>query len=585
LLSNTIVPHTFLNYIFVPKKEFQQRRIPEEVLLHEKTHVLQRHTLDILFVEILQVIFWFNPVFILIKKSIKLNHEFLADSSVLKQRLSIQNYVDLLLNYPNGSNQAVLSSPINYSLTKKRLQMMTKEFSKKRTTFKLMAILPVITIAILLFNNEIVAKEVKQPFEEIGNLEMSDSDIEEEPFVMVVKEEGESSKSNQSYFQDGVSEEKIKEYNTWVKKFRVQQKQKKGFTVSVDEVENIRGIYLAMTPAQKNQAEKFPDTLIPPPSLPTPPKAPKVEVGEKSDIPSPPPPAPPSPPKEKNGSKRAEKLLTDDGYTEILLSEERDWTEEEKLVLKEQVQKQLARKRVITVREPVNIQIEEAISGVELRQVAENARLAMEATVREAVENTRISREAALLRVEETRQLVEEARTIAMEAAGRDAAESARINREAAEKARVIALEASREAIQKAELQSRKAIKKSELAALKAEREIRKAEMEVRKKALKAGMNARKAAMKAHKAEMKAHRAEIKARKAEQRIELRERLKAEHHSPDKLIEKMAQKDAEFYHNGKKISAKKALKLVEKSDNKLSIDASTKNGTSKVILKD
>src|SRR5690606_22176119 len=83
LLKETIIPHTFFNYIFLNKKQFENHEIPDEVIFHEETHARQKHSLDIIFVELLQIVFWFNPLFFFIKRSIKLNHEFLADRAVL----------------------------------------------------------------------------------------------------------------------------------------------------------------------------------------------------------------------------------------------------------------------------------------------------------------------------------------------------------------------------------------------------------------------------------------------------------------------------------------------------------------------
>lgn len=159
LLANSIIPHSFLHYIFVPKKEFQKKAIPQEVLLHEKTHVRQKHTLDILFVEIFQMIFWFNPIWFWVKKSIKLNHEFLADQKVLKQQFSIHQYMDLLVNYSNSTNQTALASPINYSLTKKRIVMMSQQFSKTKAATRLLLFLPILFACVLLFNNKMVAQQ------------------------------------------------------------------------------------------------------------------------------------------------------------------------------------------------------------------------------------------------------------------------------------------------------------------------------------------------------------------------------------------------------------------------------------------
>ncbi|NER18888.1 hypothetical protein GWK10_16850, partial [Spongiivirga citrea] len=49
LLLKPLVPHTFLNYIFINKAEYEQDKINEELLLHEYEHVKQKHSYDILF--------------------------------------------------------------------------------------------------------------------------------------------------------------------------------------------------------------------------------------------------------------------------------------------------------------------------------------------------------------------------------------------------------------------------------------------------------------------------------------------------------------------------------------------------------
>jgi len=60
LLHDLIVPHTFFSYIFLNKTKFKAKAIPQEVLLHEQTHASQKHSLDILFIELLLIVFWFR---------------------------------------------------------------------------------------------------------------------------------------------------------------------------------------------------------------------------------------------------------------------------------------------------------------------------------------------------------------------------------------------------------------------------------------------------------------------------------------------------------------------------------------------
>ncbi|MFV8282084.1 M56 family metallopeptidase, partial [Christiangramia marina] len=160
LLGNSINPFSFLHYIFFSKKEFKNSQISEAVIAHEKAHVDQKHTWDLLFLELVNAIFWFNPIFIYIKNSIKLNHEFLADEQVLNKHQNLRDYSELLLGYSRGQETNVLASPINYSLIKKRILMMTKNLSARRLSMKMLVLLPILAGCIYTFNEEIIAKPV-----------------------------------------------------------------------------------------------------------------------------------------------------------------------------------------------------------------------------------------------------------------------------------------------------------------------------------------------------------------------------------------------------------------------------------------
>ncbi|NUY80667.1 energy transducer TonB [Flavobacterium sp. MAH-1] len=123
LLASETLPHTFLNYIFVNADDFRNG-LESQLLTHEITHVRQKHSFDILFTEILKTVFWFNPMLVLYKKTIRLNHEFLADEAVVAHHDSI-SYQELLLSKAHISNAFSLASSFNFSITKKRMIMMT----------------------------------------------------------------------------------------------------------------------------------------------------------------------------------------------------------------------------------------------------------------------------------------------------------------------------------------------------------------------------------------------------------------------------------------------------------------------------
>lgn len=146
LIEDNIVPHSFGNYIFLNKEEYRTGKIEGEVLTHEMTHVKQKHSLDIVFIELLLVLFWFNPVLYLYKNRIKLNHEFLADEGVVDAYDDVPHYQMILIDKISRQNSLSLTSSFNYLLTKKRLTMMTKRTSARISALKKISMLPLFLI-------------------------------------------------------------------------------------------------------------------------------------------------------------------------------------------------------------------------------------------------------------------------------------------------------------------------------------------------------------------------------------------------------------------------------------------------------
>lgn len=159
LLSNPTLPYTFLNIIFINKEDYNNRKIENELYTHELIHVTQKHTLDILLIETLKVIFWFNPLFYFYKKAIQLNHEFLADEKVVQSHNNVPFYQNLLISKANANPTYYLASNLNYSVTKKRLIMMTKNTSTTRGLIKKGLVIPVLTAIIFSFCTKVVAQE------------------------------------------------------------------------------------------------------------------------------------------------------------------------------------------------------------------------------------------------------------------------------------------------------------------------------------------------------------------------------------------------------------------------------------------
>ncbi len=165
LTKNNGIPHSFLSYIFVNRDDFERGKIEKEILAHELTHVKQYHSLDILFAELITVFAWINPILFFCRKAIRLNHEFLADQSVIESVSDTKTYQLLLFEKIRQTNSLSLSSPFNYLLTKKRLKMMSKKTSPGIAFFKQIAIIPLIAVAGLLFTAKGCSDDLTGPLD------------------------------------------------------------------------------------------------------------------------------------------------------------------------------------------------------------------------------------------------------------------------------------------------------------------------------------------------------------------------------------------------------------------------------------
>ncbi|MDX1327729.1 MAG: M56 family metallopeptidase, partial [Arenibacter sp.] len=99
LLQEEVTPHTFFNFLFFNLRNYKSNKIPQEIFWHEEAHAQQKHSLDILVLELLQIVFWFHPIIYWAKHLVKLNHEFLADQAVLHKGAIIPSYQNLVLAY------------------------------------------------------------------------------------------------------------------------------------------------------------------------------------------------------------------------------------------------------------------------------------------------------------------------------------------------------------------------------------------------------------------------------------------------------------------------------------------------------
>jgi TonB family protein len=165
---------TALGYIFI-----NSRLSPEDagdIIRHEQNHLKENHFLDIIFVETIKALQWFNPVVYLFDRSLRAIHEYQADQGCLSSGVPIVNYQSLLLTQVFKSRAFNLTNSFsNPSLIKKRMIMMTKERSSAMANMKMILVVPAVGLVLLAisaykdipdnFNNKIVAR----PYNELPN--------------------------------------------------------------------------------------------------------------------------------------------------------------------------------------------------------------------------------------------------------------------------------------------------------------------------------------------------------------------------------------------------------------------------------
>ena len=156
LKQNKFTPYSFWNAIFLNKSDFLEGKIDYKIILHEKAHVNQKHSIDVIFIEIMLCVFWFNPAFYFYRKAIVTNHEFLADEAVLSQNKDIISYQKLILD-ELISEKILFTHPFNLHNTKKRIVMMTNKLTKI-AKLKSYLTLPISALLFFAFVEKVPAK-------------------------------------------------------------------------------------------------------------------------------------------------------------------------------------------------------------------------------------------------------------------------------------------------------------------------------------------------------------------------------------------------------------------------------------------
>ncbi|NGX84432.1 M56 family metallopeptidase [Aequorivita sp. KMM 9714] len=170
LLPKTDLVFSFFNTIYLGETVSEENKA--SIIAHEKVHIQHKHSLDLLYFELLRIVFWFNPLVYMFQNRIATLHEYIADSEITRYKYKKQYYQNLLSEVFQTEQISFVNTFFKQSLIKKRIIMLQKSKSQKAAQVKYLLLLPII-FSMLFYTS--CSNEPKP--EEIQSTSQSDSEV------------------------------------------------------------------------------------------------------------------------------------------------------------------------------------------------------------------------------------------------------------------------------------------------------------------------------------------------------------------------------------------------------------------------
>ena len=141
-----IAPFSWMKYIVLSHGDYESGY--SQILTHEKAHIALRHSWDILFVDIITALQWFNPAMWMLKADLRAIHEFEADDAVLRSGADVKEYQYLLIRKAVSKSGYSVANSFNHSTLKARITMMLNKKSSRMSAWKALYVIPLVGISL-----------------------------------------------------------------------------------------------------------------------------------------------------------------------------------------------------------------------------------------------------------------------------------------------------------------------------------------------------------------------------------------------------------------------------------------------------
>ena len=143
-----VSPFSWMHYIVMNRADYEAQ--DAAILAHERGHIRLRHSWDLLLVDLLTALQWFNPAMWMLRQDLRAIHEYEADGAVLSQGINARQYQYLLISKASGIGGYSIANGISHSTLKNRITMMLHKKSNRRSLLKLLALIPIVGLALAL---------------------------------------------------------------------------------------------------------------------------------------------------------------------------------------------------------------------------------------------------------------------------------------------------------------------------------------------------------------------------------------------------------------------------------------------------
>lgn len=145
VVEKQMEPFSWMRFVVVSRKDYEEGN--RAVFLHELAHVRMQHSIDVLLMNWVCALQWFNPAAWLMRKNLKEIHEYEADAATLQSGISLKSYQELLIKKAVGTSGHSIANSLNHSSLKNRLTMMYLKKSCMRSVLKALYALPIVGIS------------------------------------------------------------------------------------------------------------------------------------------------------------------------------------------------------------------------------------------------------------------------------------------------------------------------------------------------------------------------------------------------------------------------------------------------------